>query len=157
MDLQRPEALAEGNLVLWLYVLLAKHQHMVLQMGLVEGSEVLGLQRLRQIQACDLCAQGAWQRSDIKVLGHAFVFLFGGMAIAARTGIMKRARLRNKERFLACLCVFRISNALYLHYLYMCTTKPSEPTTKRINGCGVLWALTVETRACTSNKAIGIF
>lgn len=62
MDLQRAEAAAEGHLLRRRDVLVAKHQHTVLKVGVVDQGEIFPAQRNGQVEA----ANGRAQRSDVE-------------------------------------------------------------------------------------------
>jgi len=67
VDLQRPEAAAEGDLLRWLDALVAKHQHVVVQVRSVDGREVGIRQRRTEVQADHFGAErGAGESADIE-------------------------------------------------------------------------------------------
>lgn len=64
VDLQGPEAAAELHLLCWRNALIAKHQHVVIQMRAMETREGVCIQRLQEVQADHLGAQRAIERRD---------------------------------------------------------------------------------------------
>src|SRR5450830_1361971 len=70
MDLQGAEAAAEIDLLLWRNVLIAEHQHMMVEMGVVHALEIAERQGLRQIQSQHLCTQGRIEGFDLEPAGR---------------------------------------------------------------------------------------
>jgi hypothetical protein len=72
MDLQRAEARAEGHVLGRRQAgLVTEHQHMVLEMGLVDAAEVVGVDRARQVQSDQLGAERAVEGRISKRWGAA--------------------------------------------------------------------------------------
>lgn len=68
MNLQFAKTAAEGDLVLRRDALIAKNQHMMIEVGTVNPREVLGIERPGKVEADDFGADGAGERVDIKML-----------------------------------------------------------------------------------------
>ena len=68
VDLQRPEAAAEIDLLLRRDVLVAEHQHMVLKMRAVNAGEILRIERPVQVQAQHLRAQRFAESTNLEIL-----------------------------------------------------------------------------------------
>ncbi|MNE91889.1 hypothetical protein D3C80_1895590 [compost metagenome] len=68
VDLQHAEAAAEGDLLFGGNALVAKHQHVVIEMGPVDPGEVFAADRSGQVQADDLGADGTTERQDFEGL-----------------------------------------------------------------------------------------
>lgn len=68
MNPQRAEAAAESDLLLRFYALLAEHQHVVVQVGLVNALEIVSGQRSAEVKPQHLGAQRGCKRLDIERL-----------------------------------------------------------------------------------------
>ncbi len=68
MDLQRPQAAAEGDVLGRGDALVAEHQHVVVQVRAVQAGEVGVVERTRQVQAQHLGAQGLIEGVDLEIL-----------------------------------------------------------------------------------------
>ncbi|GLK61868.1 hypothetical protein GCM10017624_40320 [Azotobacter vinelandii] len=71
MDLQFAEAAAESDLLLGGDALLAKHQHPVVQEGLVNTGEIRRIDRKGQVQAEDFGTQHPTEGTDFERLGRS--------------------------------------------------------------------------------------
>lgn len=65
MDLQRAEATTEIDLLRWSDALVAEHQHVIVQMRLMDTRKGVRIQRLRQIQPDHFGAQRGIERHDL--------------------------------------------------------------------------------------------
>ncbi|MNT65906.1 hypothetical protein D3C72_2039290 [compost metagenome] len=68
MDLQHTEAAAEGNLLFGADVLVAKHQHMVVEVRAVNPGEVFGGDCTGQVQADDFGTDSTGERTNFEAL-----------------------------------------------------------------------------------------
>lgn len=71
MDLQRPEAAAEGHLLARRDALVAKHQHVMVEMGAVQFGEVVIVERIGCIEADHFGAERRVEGPDGKA-GQGF-------------------------------------------------------------------------------------
>ncbi|MNI80524.1 hypothetical protein D3C73_1370600 [compost metagenome] len=94
MDLQLAEAAAEGDLLFRADALVAQHQYMVLEVGVMNKAEVLGVDRFCQVQADDLGANGTRERADFKGLRLSAVVGRQGVRGGGHFSLPRSARLR---------------------------------------------------------------
>jgi hypothetical protein len=66
MDVQRPEASAEGELLLWRQVLITEEDHLVLDEGRADLRDHRVRQLGREVDAGNLGAQGAGRLADLQ-------------------------------------------------------------------------------------------
>src|SRR5579872_1989424 len=69
VNLQRAEAATEGNLLIRRNALIAKHQHVMIQMRAVNACEILLAQRLAEIETQNFSADGAVERANFDAPG----------------------------------------------------------------------------------------
>ncbi|MNL31244.1 hypothetical protein D3C87_1530210 [compost metagenome] len=58
MNVQVAEIRGESRLLLWRDRLVAEEQHLMLEQGLFDGIALFKVQRLADVDATDLCAEG---------------------------------------------------------------------------------------------------
>mmetsp|Transcript_5852 Transcript_5852/g.22971 ORF Transcript_5852/g.22971 Transcript_5852/m.22971 type:complete len:729 (-) Transcript_5852:815-3001(-) len=93
MDLQRPEAAAEVDLLLRRDALVAEHQHMVVEMGAVNTAEVVVGQRLAEVQPQHLGGEAAGEGADRDGGGPRGCVAVAGLTDGGTHGsLMRKAR-----------------------------------------------------------------
>jgi hypothetical protein len=68
VDLQRPEAAAKGDLLIGRDALVAKHQYVVIEVSAVNAREVLGGERLIQVETQHFGAHRAVESTNFNAL-----------------------------------------------------------------------------------------
>lgn len=86
VDLQRAEAAAERDVLVRRDALVAKHQYVVIEVRAMDAREIVGVERLRQVDADHLGAERRVERHDVEMLRRA-VRPQGGMPGGKRCGV----------------------------------------------------------------------